>query len=72
MDWIKGAIPDDGKLYVTATPWLNIKNGTTRMEVAIAYLNEDGHLCDSNGDEIFSHGGEDIEFYFPIPPFPED
>jgi hypothetical protein len=71
IKWLKGPIPEDGKTYVTATQWLT-KNEKSHYELIVATVDEEGRFCDGQGDEIYSHDAEDVDWYLPIPPIPKE
>ncbi len=73
MSWIKGPIPRDGKMYVTATKWIGSSGrwGEDRYELLVAYISRTGEFCTGTDTLVPTHDPEDVEYYLPIPPLPE-
>ena len=70
MEWKKGSIPCDGKLYVVAIPWTTYNYdgfNRTSYELLVASYDEEESFTDGDGKEIWEWSPEDVEFYLEIP-----
>lgn len=69
MEWTKGQIPNDGRMYITAASWIGSNGNWSvgRYELQIAYIDERGVFRTGTGSPIRNHQPSDVEFYLLIP-----